>query len=99
MANDRKIARASLREEKKAVRDYGKRISRAASPGLKSALRHAKGEEQKHAASLRPFAEGAMRGYKGKKPMMKPEKGETMKHERGESAKKERAEHKKGRKK
>lgn len=97
MANDRKIARASLREEKKAVRDYGKRIGRAASPGLKSALRHAKGEEKQHAAILRPFAEGSM---KSKKPMrMKPEKGETMKHERGESAKKERAEHKKGRKK
>ena len=96
MANDRKIARASLREERKAVRDYGKRIGRAASPGLKSALRHAKGEEKQHAASLRPFAEGSMRG---KKKMMKPEKGETMKHEKGESAKKERAEHKKGKRK
>ncbi len=53
---DRRIARKSLGEEKKAVRDYGARAASAKSPRLKSVLQHNRAEEKEHAAALRPFA-------------------------------------------
>jgi lysophospholipase L1-like esterase len=49
---DRKIARQSLKEERKAIHDYGERFVSAESPALKKAIRHARKEERQHAASF-----------------------------------------------
>ncbi len=53
--SDRGIAKKSLGEEKKAVRDYGTRERTAKSPALKDVLRHNRGEEKQHARALKPF--------------------------------------------
>jgi anti-sigma factor RsiW len=47
------MAQQSLREERRAVRAYSKRIRRAKDPRLVRALRHARKEEREHAASFR----------------------------------------------
>jgi len=53
---DKKIARQSLKEERKAIHDYGKRRTQAKSKALKNALRHIRKEERQHAEMLDPFA-------------------------------------------
>ncbi len=50
------IARASLREERQAVRDYGERAARAKSPQLRAAIRHIRNEERQHVRQLRRHA-------------------------------------------
>jgi hypothetical protein len=50
---DRKMARASLREEREAIDVYGKRLPKAKSKALKKALRHARKEEREHAAMFK----------------------------------------------
>lgn len=52
-ATDKKLAKKSLGEEKKAVRDYGKRLRKAKSPALREAFRHAIPEEHTHAHLFR----------------------------------------------
>jgi len=53
---DRRIAAASLREERAAIRAYGSRLKRAKSKKLQAAIRHARKEERQHAAMFRPLA-------------------------------------------
>ena len=50
---DRKIAKASLREEQTAVKAYGKRIPKAKGAALKKVLRHNLEEEREHARNLK----------------------------------------------
>ncbi len=55
-STDASMAKQSMREEHKAIRDYSERGERASSPSLKRAFSHAKSEEREHAAT---FAEEA----------------------------------------
>jgi hypothetical protein len=49
---DKKMTKASLREEREAIRVYGQRLKKTRNPALKKALRHARKEEREHAASF-----------------------------------------------
>jgi lysophospholipase L1-like esterase len=53
---DRKIARQSLKEERKAIHDYGERLVSVESPALKKTIRHARKEERQHAAAFKRLA-------------------------------------------
>lgn len=50
---DQRITKKSLREEQKAIHDYGERITQVESAVLKKALRHARKEEREHAAAFK----------------------------------------------
>ncbi len=50
------MARTSMREEQKAVRDYGRRADRAKSPELRATIRHIRKEEREHVRKLRRHA-------------------------------------------
>jgi len=47
------MIRKSLAEERKAVRDYGKRAAAAKSPAAKEAFEHNRADEREHAARLK----------------------------------------------
>lgn len=55
---DRRIATASLREERAAIRAYGSRLKRTKSKRLQAAIRHARAEERQHAASFARLLRG-----------------------------------------
>lgn len=57
--SDTAIARKSLGEEEKAVKDYTLRLKKAKSPALKKALRHALPEERTHAKLFHAAVEAA----------------------------------------
>jgi hypothetical protein len=49
---DVKDARQSLKEEHKAIKDYGRRLGRTSDTELKKVFSHNRGEEKEHAADL-----------------------------------------------
>ncbi len=50
---DKTRAQASLGEENEAIRVYGKRAAATSHPPLRSALKHARGDEREHARGFR----------------------------------------------
>jgi len=50
--DDQSLAQKSHSEEEKAITDYGEREKRAQSPSLKRVFKHARSEEQEHAADF-----------------------------------------------
>lgn len=57
-AKPSKLAKKSLTDEKKAIRDYTTRASETKDSGLKRVFRHNRSEERQHARALKPYAGG-----------------------------------------
>ena len=55
--SDYRLARQSLKEERKAVHDYTNRRSQSKGKGLKHAFTHALGEEKTHARMFRRYSD------------------------------------------
>lgn len=60
IASDLSIARTSLGEEEKAIKDYAQRLKDATDPALKKAITHARDEEKTHAAGFKKVIEEEM---------------------------------------
>lgn len=58
---DKAMARRSLTEERKAIRDYRKRSKATDDPNLRKIFRHTMREEQTHARHLRSWIRGHQR--------------------------------------
>lgn len=56
---DLKIARKSLGEERKAIRDYGNRLKQARNPKVRKAIKHALPEERTHAKLFQEAVQSA----------------------------------------